>query len=248
MTSILHWSDHEDRTMLDYHLPTDEDRRLLRESVRKFLISHWPEQGAVQRGSEGDQIRRISEKLAAQGLTELGSDPRQGGLSEILIVQEELGRAACPAPILAASLTNILFEGYKADNQIVAKRLQELHAGRALTAIAFGPLDGDRTASAYALRDGRISGEARYLDAASSATDFILVTSSNSVAIVEAAAAGVSVIPTRVLGGEGLATVTFDRALPLVTLQVDPALLLDLCRIQRLALSARAFGAADRAF
>jgi alkylation response protein AidB-like acyl-CoA dehydrogenase len=237
-----------DALMLDYHLPTDEDRRLLRDSVRNFLVSHWPEQGAVQRGSEGDQIRKISDQLAAQGLTELGSDPRQGGLSEILIVQEELGRAACPAPMLAASLANILFERYKAGNQIVTKRLQELHAGRALTAIAFGPLDGDRTASTYALDDGRISGEARYLDAANCATDLILVTSSNSVAIVEATAAGVSVVPTRVLGGEGLATVTFDQVLPLATLQVDPTLLVDLCRIQRLALSARAFGAADRAF
>src|SRR6202012_3880131 len=143
---------------------------------------------------------------------------------------------------------NILFEAYKADNQVVARRLQELHAGRALAAIAFGPLDGDRTASAYTLQDGRIAGEARYLDAPSCVTDFILVTSSNSVAIVKAAAAGVSVVPTRVLGGDGLATVTFDQVLPLVTLQVDPTLLLDLCRIQRLALSARAFGAADRAF
>src|ERR1700749_1909048 len=114
--------------MLDYHFPTDEDRRLLRDSVRNFLVSHWPEQGAVQRGSEGDQIRKISDRLAAQGLTELGSDPRQGGLGEILIVQEEMGRAACPAPMLAASLANILFEGYKTDSQIVAKRLQELHA------------------------------------------------------------------------------------------------------------------------
>ena len=157
--------------MLDYHFPTDEDRRLLRDSVRNFLVSHWPEQGAVQRGSEGDQIRKISAQLAVQGLTELGSDPRQGGLSEILIVQEELGRAACPAPMLAASLANILFKHYAAGNQIVTKRLQELHAGRALTAIAFGSLDGDRTASAYAVRDGRISGEARYLDAANCATE-----------------------------------------------------------------------------
>ncbi|WP_426442567.1 acyl-CoA dehydrogenase family protein [Bradyrhizobium genosp. P] len=234
--------------MLEYHLPTEEDRRLLRDSVRNFLLSHWPEQGAVQRGMEPDQIRKISDQLAAQGLAELGNDPRQGGLSEILIVQEELGRAACPAPMLAASLANILFDRYKVGNQLVVNLLEELHSGRALTAIAFGPLDGDRTACAYTFKDGRVSGEVRYLDVAHCATHFILTTSADSVAIVEAKAAGVSAIPTRVLGGEGLATVTFDRVLPLTTLQVDPSSLVDLCRVARLALSARAFGAADRAF
>jgi len=234
--------------MLDDHLPTDEDRRMLRDSVRNFLLSHWPQQRAVQRGAELGEVREISGQLAAQGLAELGSDPRQGGLREILIVQEELGRAACPAPMLASSLANILFERYKADHQAVAKLLVELHGGQALAVLAFGPLDGDRTACAYRLENGRISGEARYLDAAHCATHFILVTSNRSVAIVEASAAGVAAMPTRVLGGEGLATVTFDQAVPLATLEVDPTLLVDLCRIQRLALSARAFGAADRAF
>jgi alkylation response protein AidB-like acyl-CoA dehydrogenase len=234
--------------MLEYQAPTEEDRRLLRDSVRNFLISHWPEQGAVQRGTEPDQIWKIAEQLAAQGLAELGSDPRQGGLSEILIVQEELGRAACPAPMLAASLVNILFGHHKAGNTVVVNLLEELHAGRALAAIAFGPLDGDRTACAYGLEDGRVSGEARYLDAAHCATHFILATSTNSVVIIEASATGVSVTPTRVLGGEGLATIAFDQTLPLATLQIDPTLLVDLCRIQRLALSARGFGASERAF
>jgi alkylation response protein AidB-like acyl-CoA dehydrogenase len=234
--------------MPECQLPTDEDRRLLRDSVRNFLLTHWPEQGGVKRCEEPAQIRAAFAQLAGQGLAELGSDRSQGGLREILIVQQELGRAACPAPVLAASIANILLEPHGAENSVVSTLLRDLRAGRALVAVAFGSLDGDRTACTYELKDGKISGEARYLDVAHCVTHFVLVTSSTSVAIVDARTAGVSAVPTRALGGPGLTTVTFDKVAAQATLEVDRARLADLCLVQRLALTARAFGAADRGF
>ena len=63
--------------MLDDHLPTDEDRRMLRDSVRNFLLSHWPQQRAVQRGAELGEVREISGQLAAQGLAENPGDQQR---------------------------------------------------------------------------------------------------------------------------------------------------------------------------
>jgi len=130
--------------MPEHHLPTDEDRRLLRDSVRNFLATRWPEQGAVQRGEEPREIGGAFAELAGQGLAGIGSDPSQGGLREMLIVQQELGRAACPAPLLAASIANILLEPRAGADQVISDLLRELREGRALPAIAFGELDGDR--------------------------------------------------------------------------------------------------------
>src|SRR5882757_9201535 len=175
-----------DAVMPELQLPTDEDRRLLRDSVRNFLLTHWPEQGAVVRSEDPHEIKAGLAELAAQGLTELGSDPSQGGLREILIVQQELGRAACPAPVLAASIANLLLDTRGLDNPVASTLLNDLRTGKAAAAIAFGPLDGDRTACTYELKSGKISGEARYLDVAHCATHFILVTSRTSIAIVEA--------------------------------------------------------------
>jgi alkylation response protein AidB-like acyl-CoA dehydrogenase len=234
--------------MPEYQLPTDEDRRLLRDSVRNFLVTHWPEQGAVQRSEEPHEISVVFSKLAGQGLAEIGSNPSQGGLCEILIMQQELGRAACPAPLLAASIANILLEPHAAANAIIADLLRDLRAGRALIVIAFGELDGDRTACTYEMKNGRISGEARYLDVAQCATHFVLVTSRTSVTIVDAKTAGISAVPTRALGGPGLTTVKFDKVVGRATLEVDGGILADLCLVQRLGLTGRAFGAADRGF
>src|ERR1700741_1087964 len=89
-------------------LPTHEERTMLRESVRGLLEEHWPAAGAVERATDAAQVRAITSRLAEQGILALGTDPSEGGLHEILVVQEELGRAGCPAPVLATTLANLL--------------------------------------------------------------------------------------------------------------------------------------------
>ena len=66
-------------------LPTDEERQLLRESVRGFLAGHWPAAAAVVQAAGGGELTRIWRSLAAQGLTALGGNPEEGGLREICI-------------------------------------------------------------------------------------------------------------------------------------------------------------------
>jgi len=234
--------------MTDTPLPTDADRRLLRDAVRNLLKTHWPAADAVNKAENAAEIQTIARRIAEQGLTRLGTDPSEGGLQEILIVQEELGRAACPVPFLASALLNILLRPRVANDAVISELLDRLHEGKGLAAIAFGSFDGDRTAGAVSLKEGCISGEARYLDVAHCATHIALVTSPTSIAIVDAKGAGVKLIMTRALGAQGLATARLSQTNVLFTVEVETQELEDLARIQRLALTARAFGAADRAF
>ncbi|MGI4814435.1 MAG: acyl-CoA dehydrogenase family protein [Janthinobacterium lividum] len=232
--------------MTDITLPSDEERQMLRDSLRGFLESHWPSGDAVSHAESPDAVQRVYRELAEQGFTALGTDPSEGGVREILIVQQELGRAACPAPLLAASLINLLLQPQRGQPQVDVL-LAALHRGDAYAAVAFGPLDQDRTAGQLVLDDTRLSGEARYLDAAAGVTHTLAVLSSSRVAIVPTAASKVSLVPTRALGAQGLATLHFDQA-PATVLEVTEQALQDLVRVARLAAAARAYGAAARAF
>ena len=52
--------------------------------------------GAVERAREPAAVASLWRGLAGQGLAALGSEPDEGGLRELAIVMEELGRAAAP--------------------------------------------------------------------------------------------------------------------------------------------------------
>lgn len=228
-------------------LPTEEDRALLRESVRGFLETHWPAATAVEAMARPAEVARITAQLATQGLSRLGTDRTEGGLQEIVVLQQELGRAACPAPLLATALCNLLL-AQRAEQPAVARLLQQLHAGEALPAMVFGEQDGDRTGSRVTLQDGRVTGEARYVDGGAGLTHLVVAGSSRQLALVPVQTARVRVVPTRTLGGEGLATLHFDGAETAALVPIEAGLLEDAVLIQRLGLAARAFGAAERAF
>jgi alkylation response protein AidB-like acyl-CoA dehydrogenase len=229
-------------------LPTDEDRALLRESVRGFLGTHWPAATAVERTAQPAAVAAITKQLAGQGLARLGTDRSEGGLQEILVVQQELGRAACPAPLLATLQANLLLTPLRTGHPAVVRLLDGLQAGDALAGFAFGALDGDRTGCALALAEGRVTGEVRYVDAGASLTWVLAAAAPGQIALVPVESPGVRIVPTRALGGEGLATIRFERAETAATLQVAPEALQDAIRIGRLAQAARAHGAAERAF
>ncbi len=97
-----------DRQALDpATLPGTEERSMLRDSLRGFLETHWPAADAVVRATRPDAVAAIWSALVDQGVASLGSDPTEGGLREIVIAMEEMGRAACPAPLLGAVLANL---------------------------------------------------------------------------------------------------------------------------------------------
>jgi alkylation response protein AidB-like acyl-CoA dehydrogenase len=229
----------------DTPLLTEDDRTLLRDSTRGFLETHWPAAGAVERATPAN-VAHVHRLLCGQGLAGIGVE--MGGLQEIVLVQQELGRAACPAPLLAASLANLVLPPFRQVSGALGKFLESLHAGEALAAFAFGCTDGDRTAGSPVLQQGRVSGEARYVDANASTTHFLVVVSERELALVPAQSAHVAVTPIRTVGGESLANVRFDRAETSAVIELEPRAIEDLVRVERLALAARAWGAADCAF
>jgi alkylation response protein AidB-like acyl-CoA dehydrogenase len=222
-------------------LPTDEERTLLRDSVRGFLADHWPAADAVAAANDAPRLRRLWRALAEQGLAALGTDPGEGGLREVLLVMEELGRAACPAPLLSAALLNL------ARLPEAGTPLAAMREGEAFVVLAFAGADGDRSAGALQWAGGRLSGHAAFVEAASSASHLALVVPGPALVFVEAQAAGVSLEATPAMGSEGLFRAGFDGvagiAVPLPAPTLD-----DLLAISRLALAGRAWGAAHRAF
>ena len=92
-------------------LPGDEIREMLRDSLRGFLAEHWNADAAAKQSSSPEAISAIWTRLVGQGVASLGCDFSEGGLREILVVMAELGRAACPAPMWSAALTNLALSG-----------------------------------------------------------------------------------------------------------------------------------------
>ena len=224
-------------------LPGAEEREMLRRSVRDLLAKSWPAAQAVARAQRADATAAIWTDFVAQGLAMLGIEPSEGGLSEIAIVMEELGRAACPAPFPGAVLANLIF-AKRDKNPAAAALLERLHAGEARICLAFAA--DEPQAARFNCVDNRITGALRFVDAAKFATH-LLVILPQSVAIIDCAAAGVTVMPIRALGGDTLCEVTLNNA-PGETIALSPSRIADLRHVTRLMLTARAHGAARRAF
>jgi len=231
-------------------LPGDEERALLRDSLQGFLESNWPAAKALDFASRSDAGRTIWSQLVAQGLGGLGAEASEGGLREVCVAMEELGRAACPTLLLGATLANLAWSHDSADTAAVASLLDRLHSGQASICWSFGAHDPDRQAGRVTWKDERLTGTLRFVDGAASATHLVVSASRaehSGVAIVELASPAVVVTPTRALGSEGLAEIALADS-PATFVPLADADLADLARVARLAMLARAYGAARRAF
>jgi alkylation response protein AidB-like acyl-CoA dehydrogenase len=229
-------------------LPGSEERTLLRDSLRGFLQTNWPATGAVERARDPAAVAALSRGLAGQGLATLGSTNDEGGLRELVIVFEELGRAAAPVPLLAAAIVNLALGAGHAD-PAAARLLDRVQGGQALMALSFGELDPDPQAATLAWDgddDQLLSGTLRFVDAASAATD-LLITTPDGFALVDLAAPGVQCTASRALGADGWCEVAL-AAVPANTVALDENLLAALPLAASLLLLARAHGAARRAF
>ena len=234
--------------------PGNEERALLRESARGFLAQHWPAGQVAAHQADTAALASIWRGLAGQGLTALGIDPEESGLAEVIVVMEELGRAACPTPLVDAVLLNIALCSAKAPHvgEPVLRELQkQLHDGNAQLAISFAGNDEGRntgSASAVAVRGGRLFGVLRFVDGSQAATHVLAVLGQGERAVlVDCAAPGCTSIMTRALGMDALAEVTLSGC-PAQMVEWPAALGADLHLIRRLCLLARAHGAARRAF
>lgn len=223
---------------------SEEERGLLRESIRGFLSDHWPVEGAVERSNDPEAVRSIWHGLGAQGLAGLGADPEEGGLREILLAFEELGRASCPAPLLGAVIANMLLRG----RRDLAELREAIQRGAASLAVAFAGFDGDPAAGRVMLTRGALAGGLSFVEGAASATHFVVFTDAPSgVAIVPAAAAGLTVAATPGLAVPALSELSFSGT-PATCIECPVAELEELALIARVACAARALGAAQRGF
>jgi alkylation response protein AidB-like acyl-CoA dehydrogenase len=224
-------------------LPNEEVRQMLRDSLRGFLGEQWRADGKQAISTE--DISAIWTRLVGQGVASLGCDFTEGGLREILVVMAELGRAACPAPMWSAALANLALSGVQAEAAI--DLLEQLHAGKARVAFSFGALDPDRNTGSVQLENGRASGLLRFVEVAESCTHLLVAVDRSALVVVELGASGVALEPTRALGTWGLHEVRLiSAAATLVALEhsVPDDLMIE----GKLALTARAYGAARRAF
>ncbi|HVL59058.1 MAG TPA: acyl-CoA dehydrogenase family protein, partial [Burkholderiaceae bacterium] len=199
-------------------------------------------------------------QLAGQGLASLGSDAAEGGVRELLLVVEELGRAACPVPMIDAGIANLLLSSARARHVEADRWLSALHRGDAYPCTSWAGADPDRSghivladrgrgAASPGIELRRVSGQVAFVEGASAATHLLAVIGdgAESVAIVDLAQSGVTITPTRAMGADGLCEVSLTDAVAVVV-PVAAERVRDLLSVSALAHSARACGAADRAF
>jgi alkylation response protein AidB-like acyl-CoA dehydrogenase len=230
------------------NLASDQERTMLRDAIRNLFEQHWPAEKAKSLAAQPAGVARIWHVLAEQGCTVLGTDPASGGLREILIVMEELGRAACPAPMLDAAITNVALATVASGNYQVARFLAALHSGDAYACVSFGALDPDRGIGGIGVSNGQITGKVNFVEGAASATHFVVFdVAGPCMAIVEIADQKVRLRSTRAMGMDGLYSVEFLDA-PATIVPVSHAVTQDLLSLSSLCYAARAWGAADRAF
>jgi alkylation response protein AidB-like acyl-CoA dehydrogenase len=217
---------------------------MLRESLRGFLDANW-RADRLEGVASPEAVTAIWRKLARQGVTVLGADPEEGGLREILVVMEELGRAACSAPMCSAALANFALSGTSSDPTVELRKA--LHAGTACVAFSFGVLDPDPGVGSIELDGHRATGVLRFVEAAGSATHLLVAVDALQVALVDLGDPGVNRVPTRAMGAWGHWELRLDGAT--VSL-VQPATMRldDLRLVASMALLARAHGAARRGF
>ena len=227
-------------------LPSDEERGMLRDSARKALAQTWPAETAVQLASDPQRVSHQWTTVAEQGLAALGFVAEEGGLREGLIALEELGRAACPVPLLGALLANLLLKT-QTGQAGVAPLLEQLHSGQAALAFSFGAYDGDANAGSVTFTDGKLSGKLAFVEDMAVATHLLVVADGPVLTLVARNAAGLSVTATPGLAVPALSEVNF-AATPASALAVSAAQVADLSRLARLGLLARALGAATRNF
>jgi alkylation response protein AidB-like acyl-CoA dehydrogenase len=225
---------------------SDAERSLLRKSVRDLLASAWPAEQAVERSADAQAIAMLWAAMARQGLAALGSNSAEVGLREIVLVFEELGRAACPAPLIGAVAANLVLAAQPSN--AIRALLADLHQGNARVALALGSYDGDPAAGHVVVRGETLQGNVSFVEGAQAATHFLLFTDTPAgVAIVAADASGVTMRATPGLAVPPFCELTFEDA-PALWLGVSSEVLADIALSARLACAGRALGAAQRAF
>src|SRR5262245_12770108 len=113
-------------------LAESEQIAMVRDSARSLLRAQWPAEKAVQLAADPAALRSLWSVAAQQGWTALTADDPELGLNAAVVIQQELGRAACPLPVMDAVLANTaLTEGS-------SRLIEAFHSGQAIVTWIFG--------------------------------------------------------------------------------------------------------------
>ncbi len=232
---------------------TDEVQQL-RDSARGFLARYWPPDKALERAAQPEALRELWQRAAAQGWTSLGSDAEAGGLREVLVLLEELGRAACPVPLLDAFVATTALR--QAGAPTAHEVLEALEAGTAAISVALGPADGDSNAGSVAVTStpggaAHFTGTVRFVEGLSFTTHLLVavgsVEATDEVALMRTDAPGVTATPTPGFAVPPLGEVRLENV-PGQLIPLPRGSLRSLATLARLGCVARAYGAANRSF
>lgn len=222
----------------------EADRELFRASVRGVLARCRPIEGAPPGPEDVRSGNDLWRDFAALGVTSLGAGA--GGLAEILIACEELGRSGAVAPLLGAAAANV---GLASRGPGPSRDLVDgLADGSARVAVALGAFDGDRAAGSGQMSGTRLSGRFRFIEDSAIATHYLaFVSDPPGLAIL---AAGTAHVLVRATGGmlvPALAEVVVQGG-SASFVPVDHDALTDLACVVRMAATSRGLGAAERIF
>jgi len=240
--------------MAVYSLYETDEAQQLRDSARGFLARYWPPDKALERAAQPEALRELWQRAVYQGWTSLGSDAEAVGLREVLVLLEELGRAACPVPLLDAFVATVALR--QANTTAAHDVLEALEEGTAAISVAFGPVDGDSNAGSVVVmttRDGttNFTGTVRFVEGLSFTTHLLVVVDSTEttgeMALLRTDAPGVTVTPTPGFAIPPLCEVHVENV-PGQLIPLPQGSLLNLLTLARLGSVARAYGAANRSF
>jgi alkylation response protein AidB-like acyl-CoA dehydrogenase len=193
-------------------------QQLLVATARDFLAKHCPPETAQRlaldpRGFDEAIWRRMAE-LGWPGLLIPGAfGGSDGSLLDVVLLAEEMGRAALPGPFVTSAVvaTSLLVAaGSAAQRQ---RMLPALAAGERLATLALVEEAGSFDPTALALRcavPGRLTGAKLFVKDAHLADDLIVALAGGGLLLLPAGRAGIARLPLDTLSGEKTFEVTFD--------------------------------------
>ncbi|WP_323761838.1 acyl-CoA dehydrogenase [Maricaulis sp.] len=192
-----------------------EDRRMIGESLRRYLAEQYPIEHRNKVAYDGDfhDPAKWSElaELGILGALVTEADGGFGGAGfDITTVFEEMGRAICPEPMLGNLMALRLYAAHGE-----AGRIEAIVAGTQKAAFAFDESEafGDLDEIAVTADGETLTGRKTVVYGGNSA-DFILVaarSAGGSLGLYEVAAGDAEVLPYAMIDGAGAAEVILDK-------------------------------------
>jgi 3-oxocholest-4-en-26-oyl-CoA dehydrogenase beta subunit len=196
-------------------------QQLLAATAREFLKKHCPVEVAQRLAGEGRGLEpALWRRLAELGWPGLlvpaafgGSD---GSLLDVIVLAEEMGRAALPGPFVPSAVvaTSLLVAAGRPEQQ--KRWLPALATGEGIVTTALAEDDGRDDADAVRLPcaiPGRLSGGKRFVPEAHAADAFVVSVreaAGVSLVLLPRDRGGLGRLPLDTLSGEPLSDVTFE--------------------------------------